>query len=56
MPVWLQAIFYVVAFLCFLLVAFSVRTRWSNRINLVGLGLALWVFVPLVGALRRLGG
>jgi hypothetical protein len=54
MPVGLQVVFYLASFLCFLLAAFAVRTRWEGRINLLGLGLALWVFVPLVGALRRL--
>ncbi len=53
MPVWLQFLLYLAAFVCFLLAAFSVRAPWAGRINLIGLGLALWVFVPLVGALRR---
>ncbi|HEV8372424.1 MAG TPA: hypothetical protein VGR68_04425 [Actinomycetota bacterium] len=53
MSVELQFVFYLAAFLCFLLAAFSFRVAWVGRVNLVGLGLALWVFVPLVTALRR---
>jgi hypothetical protein len=53
MPNWLQFILYLAAFVCFLLAAFSVRAPWAGRINLIGLGLACWVFVPLVAALRR---
>jgi hypothetical protein len=53
MPIALQVILYLAAFACFLLAAFSVRTRWSGRVNLIGLGLACWVFIPLVAALRR---
>jgi hypothetical protein len=53
MSVELQFLFYLAAFLCFLLAAFSFRAPWSGRLNLIGLGLALWVFVPLVTALRR---
>jgi hypothetical protein len=52
-PVWLQFLFYLAAFLCFLLAAVGTRARWAGRVNLLGLGLALWVFVPLVSALRR---
>ena len=53
MPDMLRFLLYLAAFLCFLLAAFSVRAPWAGRINLLGLGLALWVFVPLVAALRR---
>ena len=53
MPDTLEFLLYLGAFLCFLLAAFSVRAPWAGRVNLIGLGLALWVFVPLVAALRR---
>jgi hypothetical protein len=52
-PDALEFILYLAAFACFLLAAFSVGTRWAGRINLIGLGLACWVFIPLVAALRR---
>ena len=55
MPAALQFILYLAAFACFLLAGFSVSTRWSGRVNLIGLGLACWVFIPLVTALRRVG-
>jgi hypothetical protein len=50
----LQFIIYLAAFLCFLVAAFGIRASWAGRLNLIGLGLALWVFVPLVIALRRI--
>jgi len=50
----LEFIIYLAAFLCFLLAAFGARARWAGRLNLIGLGLALWVFVPLVDALRKI--
>ena len=53
MPDALEFILYLAAFACFLLAAFSVRAPWAGRINLIGLGLAFWVFIPLVAALRR---
>ena len=53
MPDALQFILYLAAFVCFLLAAFSVRAPWAGRVNLIGLGLACWVFIPLVAALRR---
>ena len=53
MPIWLQFLLYLAAFVCFLLAAFSVRAPWAGRINLIGLGLACWVFISLVAALRR---
>jgi hypothetical protein len=53
-PDTLEFLFYLGAFLCFLLAAFSVRAAWAARVNLLALGLALWVFVPLVNTLRRL--
>jgi hypothetical protein len=52
-PDALEFILYLAAFACFLLAAFGHRARWAGRINLVGLGLACWVFIPLVAALRR---
>jgi hypothetical protein len=51
MPNTLKAIFYLAAFACFLLAAFSHRVPWAGRINLVGLGLACWVFINLWAAL-----
>ena len=48
-----EFLLYLAAFVCFLLAAFSVRALWAGRINLIGLGLACWVFIPLVAALRR---
>ncbi len=50
----LQFILYLLAFLCFLLAAFGHRASWAGRLNLIGFGLALWVFVPMVLALRRI--
>ena len=52
-PDALEFILYLAAFACFLLAAFSVRAPWAGRVNLIGLGLACWVFIPLVAALRR---
>jgi hypothetical protein len=55
MPDILEFIFYLAAFLCFLLAAFAVGGgRWAARVNLIGLGLALWVFIPLINALQRI--
>jgi hypothetical protein len=51
MPDALKAILYLAAFACFLLAAFSVRAPWAGRINLIGLGLACWVFINLWAAL-----
>jgi hypothetical protein len=52
MPDMLRFLLYLAAFLCFLLAAFSVRAPWAGRINLVGLGLAFWVLINVVAALR----
>jgi hypothetical protein len=52
MPTALKAILYLAAFACFLLAAFSVRAPWAGRINLIGLGLACWVFINLWAALE----
>jgi hypothetical protein len=56
MPEWSAGcrILYLAAFLCFLLAAFGARASWAGRLNLIGLGLALYVFVPLVEALRKI--
>ena len=48
MPDALEFILYLAAFVCFLLAAFSVRAPWAGRINLIGLGLACWVFIHVV--------
>ena len=53
MPDALEFLLYLAAFACFLLAAVSVRARWAGRVNLIGLGLACWVFIPLVATLRR---
>jgi len=45
MPDALEFLLYVVAFVCFLIAAFA-QDRVS-RVNLLGLGLAAWVLVPL---------
>ena len=53
MPDALKFLLYLAAFVCFLLAAFSHRAPWAGRINLVGLGLAFWVFINLYAALRQ---
>jgi hypothetical protein len=53
MPDALEFLLYLAAFVCFLLAAFSVRAPWAGRINLIGLGLACWVFIHVVESLRR---
>jgi hypothetical protein len=50
----LRFVIYLAAFLCFLLAAFGARSSWAGRLNLIGLGLALWIFIPLVDTLRSL--
>jgi hypothetical protein len=50
----LRFLVYLAAFLCFLLAAFGARASWVGRLNLIGLGLALWIFIPLVDTLRKL--
>ena len=52
MPDALEFLLYLAAFVCFLLAAFPIRARWASRVNLIGLGLAFWVFINLVAALR----
>jgi hypothetical protein len=53
MPDALEFLLYLAAFVCFLLAAASVRARWAGRVNLIGLGLAFWVFIHVVESLRR---
>jgi hypothetical protein len=53
MPDALEFLLYLAAFFCFLLAAFGARTRWAGRVNLIGLGLAFWVFIHVVASLRR---
>ena len=50
----LEFILYLAAFLCFLAAAFAVGGRWASRINLIALGLAIWIFIPLVNDLQRI--
>jgi hypothetical protein len=52
MPDALEFLLYLAAFACFLLAAVSVRARWAGRVNLIGLGLACWVFINLWAALE----
>ena len=52
MPASLRFLLYLAAFVCFLLAAFGHRARWTGRVNLIGLGLACWVFVNLYAALQ----
>ena len=52
MPAALKFLLYLAAFVCFLLAAFSVRAPWAGRINLIGFGLAFWMFINLEAALR----
>lgn len=54
MPDVLEFILYLAAFLCFLLAAFSVGGALASRVNLIALGLAIWIFIPLVNALQRI--
>jgi hypothetical protein len=48
MPNALAFLCYLIGFLCFLAAAFAAE-RFA-RVNLVALGLAAWVLVPLVNA------
>ena len=47
MPDWLEFILYLAAFILFLLAAFAHARPWATRVNLIALGLAAWVLVPL---------
>jgi hypothetical protein len=51
----LQFLFLLAAFVCFIVAAFGVRAQWAARINLIGLGLALYIFTLLVDAFPGLG-
>jgi hypothetical protein len=48
MPDVLEFLLYVVAFVCFLIAAFAPER--VSRVNLLGLGLAAWVLIPLAEA------
>ncbi len=50
----LRFVIYLAAFICFLLAGFGARESWVGRLNLIGLGLALWIFIPLVDTLQKL--
>ena len=52
MPAALAFLSYLVAFLCFLAAAFTAERL--PRVNLIALGLAAWVLVPLVNAIDAL--
>jgi hypothetical protein len=57
MSVSLQALFYFLALLCFVGAATSYTPRgrgFAGRVNLIGLGLAFWVFVSFMNALLRI--
>jgi uncharacterized membrane protein len=43
----LAFVLYLIAFVCFVLVAFGVG---PSRVNLLGIGLGCWVLVPLIHA------
>jgi hypothetical protein len=49
------ALFYFLALVCFLGGAFAGlgRSSFANRVNLIALGLAFWVFVLFFNAFRR---
>jgi hypothetical protein len=53
MPAWLEVLLYFAALICFVVAAFAPER--VRRINLIALGLALWVFVPFSAAIDRLG-
>jgi hypothetical protein len=48
MPDVLEFLLYVVAFICFLIASFAPER--VSRVNLIGLGLAAWVLVPLANS------
>jgi hypothetical protein len=43
----LEFLLYLIAFICFVLLAFGVEVR---RVSLLGVGLGAWVLVPLIRA------
>lgn len=47
----LYLILYVVALVCFLMAAFGVA---ASRVNLIGLGLAFMVLVPIIQLAQKL--
>jgi hypothetical protein len=47
----LQFLFLLASFICLIVATFGVRARWAARINLIALGLALFVLVFLLQAL-----
>jgi hypothetical protein len=49
-----QFLFLLASFICFVVATFGARARWSSRVNLIGLGLALYIFVFLMGSLTAL--
>ena len=50
----LQFFIYLAAFLCFLVAGLGIRSTWAGRLNLIALGLALWVFILVVITLRKI--
>lgn len=51
MSATLQFVFYLLALVCFLLAAFETgRWAWMGKVNLIAVGLAFWVFVPMWAA------
>ena len=54
MPAVLAFLCYLIAFLCFLAAAFAHERPWATRVNILALGLALWVAVPLWSAAEHL--
>jgi hypothetical protein len=47
-------LFLLASFLCFVVAAFAVRSRTVARVNLIALGLALYIFILLVEQLGDL--
>ena len=43
----LDFLLYLIAFVLFLIAAFAHTQPWTARVNLLALGLAAWVLVPL---------
>jgi hypothetical protein len=50
----LAFLFLLASFGCFAIAAFGVRARWAARVNLIALGLALYIFIDLVDVLTEL--
>lgn len=51
----LEFLFLLASFLCFIVASFGVRGRWASRVNLIALGLALYIFILLVDVFVGLG-